>query len=397
MAVPAVTRQPDWVRLVNEGAVEPITEEAARPLTRDALVGEVRARLGVAADVGDDAFVEPLDLFLDAVERDADLTVLGRWLTRRFLLRLLAVRVQLAAYVREDPAVLDEPIVEPVFVTGAPRTGTTVLFNLLAGDPARRSPLGWELLWPLPPPAGPDEARIALAEAELRMLARVAPSIDTIHEYGARKPKECLSAMSFELRSEELTARYRVPAYASWLASCDMGPAYRCHRLVLQILQRRTEPAAWVLKSPVHLRSLPTLLATYPDARVIVTHRDPVTVLASVTSLVATLRRVHSDAVDVAEVARDHADRYHADLDALVGFDDPRLVHVRYDDLVADPLAVVKELVPVSGDAEVAMRSVLSTSHAGGHDYSFDELGLDLGEQRARFARYCDAFGVSCR
>ena len=387
----------DWVRLVNDGVVEPITEEASRPLTRDALVGEVQARLGTDAPAGDDAYVEPLDLFLDAVEREADLTILGRWLTRRFLLRLLTVRHQLADYVHEDPGVVDEPVVEPVFVTGAPRTGTTVLFNLLAADPALRSPLGWELLWPLPPPTGPDEARIELAEAELRMLARVAPGIDSIHEYGARKPKECLSAMSFELRSEELTARYRVPTYASWLAACDMGPAYRCHRLVLQVLQRRTAPASWVLKSPVHLRSLPTLLATYPDARVIVTHRDPVAVLASVTSLIATLRRVHSDAVDVAEIARDHADRYHADLDALVDLDDPRLVHVRYDDLVADPLAVVKGLVPVSTEAETAMRTVLASSHAGGHDYSFDDLGLDLDEQRARFARYCEAFGVSSR
>ena len=109
-----------------------------------------------------------------------------------------------------------------------------------------------------------------------------------------------------------------MPAYAAWLAACDMRPAYESHRLVLQILQRRWPPRRWALKSPVHLHSLPTLLDVYPDARIVITHRDPLTVLSSVTSLIATLRWAHSDRVDFAEIAAAHARMYHADLDGLV-------------------------------------------------------------------------------
>ena len=264
-----------------------------------------------SATSASDDFLEPLDVLLPALEHEAELTVIGRWMTRRFLLRFLEVRIQLAAYVRDDPGVVDEEIPEPWFVTGAPRTGTTILHALLAQDPASRVPEGWELLRPVPPPSpDPDEfaadARIPLADRELRLPGQVAGELDAIHVYRGRMHKECLSAMSFAFRSEEFTARYHVPSYVEWYERCDMRPAYDAHRLVLQILQRRFRNVHWVLKSPVHLSALPTLFAVYPDARLAITHRDPLTVLASLTSLVATLRWAHSDRVDFAEIGRYH-------------------------------------------------------------------------------------------
>ncbi len=112
------------------------------------------------ADFGGDDFLEPLDVLLPALEHEADLTVIGRWMTRRFLLRFLEVRLQLTEYVRRDPGVVDEEIVAPWFVTGAPRTGTTILHAMLAQDPASRVPEGWELLRPVPPPSpDPDGVR----------------------------------------------------------------------------------------------------------------------------------------------------------------------------------------------------------------------------------------------
>src|SRR5690606_2359458 len=153
--------RPEWVEAVNSGLIVPMTEEASRPLSRDDLLGEARARLGLdvagsgqalVADFGSEDFLEPLDVLLPALEEEARLTVIGRWLTRRFLLRLLEVRLQLVAYARADPGVLDEEIAEPWFVTGAPRTGTTILHSLLAQDERHRVPVGWELLRPVPPP-----------------------------------------------------------------------------------------------------------------------------------------------------------------------------------------------------------------------------------------------------
>lgn len=409
--------RPDWVLAVNRGDVPVIADAAARPIEPEALLDEARAtlgldrRAGVGAIDGDDRFLVPLGVACAALEEEARLTVLGRWMTRRFLLRLLEVRFQLAAYLHEDPGVRDEEVRRPVIVTGAPRTGTTILYGMLACDPALRVPEGWELLRPVPPPDPdrfPDPGRLALADAELRGMPSAVSRLDAIHEYSGRMPKECLSAMSFEFLTEELTARYHVPSYVEHLAAADLTPAYEMHRLVLQVLQRRFGAVQWVLKSPVHLRALPTILAVYPDARIVVTHRDPLTVLPSVSSLVATLRLAHSDHVDMAEIGRYHAQLYGGYLDALVTADecgvlDPaRTHHGRYAEFVADPMGSVRrtydgvglDLTDEAGDAMAAHLAARPKGGKGEHQYAFADLGLDAGRERARFARYCAHFSV---
>ncbi|TMA26376.1 MAG: sulfotransferase [Deltaproteobacteria bacterium] len=411
--------RPEWVRAINAGEVTPLCEEAELPLEREALLGEARARLGVAdGGVADfcgeefdaDGLVEPLDRVLRALESEAELTLIGRWMTRRYLLRLLEVRLQLMAYLRADPGVRDEPIERPLFVAGAPRTGTTILYELLADDPALRAPLGWELLRPVPSP-DPDPARraadprIALVDRELVLPQTVVSGLLAMHVYGGSKPKECVSAMSFTFLSEEFTARYHVPSYESWLERCDMTPAYRMHRLVLQILQRRSGAAAWLLKSPVHLRSLTTLFEVYPDAQVAITHRDPLTVLASLTSLIATLRWAHSDAVDFESIGAAHARKYRRIFDDLVGrcerkqLPEAQLHHSRYADFQRDPIAVVRDLFHRFGRPldEMRLASVLASrarSEHGPHEYSFADLGLDAEAERSQLHRYQSFFAV---
>lgn len=395
------------MQAVNAGLVEPIADEAARPFTRDAILGEALARDGSddMSAFGDDWFLEPLDVLLPALEHEAELTILGRWLTRRLLMRLLTGRIQLERYVAGDPGVLDEPIVEPIFVAGAPRTGTTILHALLVQDTRFRAPLGWELLRPVPPPPsiGHEDARVELAEAELRMLARVTPSMDAIHEYGARNAKECLSSMSFELCSEEFTARYHVPSYVKWLQSCDLGPAYRRHRQVLQVLQRRTGAATWVLKSPVHLHNLDAVRREYPDARFAFTHRDPITVVASASSLLANLRWVHSDHVDLHEIGEYHLDLFARSLDALATRGDvPRSWHGHYRDFIADPTATLRSFydamrIELDAATEQRMHDHLAArpqGRHGEHAYSFDDLGLDRADAEHRFHRYVTTFEV---
>ena len=412
--------RPEWVRAVDAGLVLPIALEAALPFERDALIGEALARQGLSGGVaalcapgpgtGDD-FVEPFDLVLRSLEDEAGLTVLGRWITRRFLLRLLEVRAQLCAVVRADPGVRDEQIVEPVFVVGAPRTGTTILHALLSADHRHRVPLGWELLRPVPSPEPAtydDDPRIALADAELRMPQLVTGGLDAIHAYGGRMHKECLSAMSFAFRSEEFISRYRTPSYIDWLHSSDMTPAYEMHRLVLQVLQRRMPTDRWVLKSPVHLHNLPTLLSVYPDARLIVTHRDPLAILGSVTSLIAQLRWAHSDVVDTTEIGRYHAELYWRDLDGLVDLVDgplagAALAHGSFAEFNRDGVAVVDRMyaelgIDLPDDVRAAMAATLADrprEKHGDHGWSFDWLGLDPAAERSRFARYVERFGVA--
>jgi len=413
--------RPEWVESVNAGLVLPIAAEAALPLDREGLIGEALARQGRANEgisalcapgpgTGED-FLEGLDIALASLENEANLNLLGRWMTRRFVLRLLEVRLQICDLVRSDPGVRDEQIVDPLFVVGAPRTGTTVLHALLSADFRHRVPLGWEFLRPVPPPTietYENDPRIALADAELRGPQLVTGGLDAIHAYAGRMNKECLSAMSFAFRGEEFISRYNTPSYIDWLQSCDMTPAYEMHRLVLQILQRRMPTEKWVLKSPVHLHNIPVLLSTYPDAQLVVTHRDPLAILGSVTSLIATLRWAHSDDVDIAVIGRYHADLYHSDLDCLVDLQADgvlpagRVSHGSFADFNADGVAVVARIyeelgIDLPDDIRVAMSAALQASPRekhGDHTWSFDWLGLDANEQRERFARYCRAFDL---
>lgn len=388
--------------------------EANQPLTPASLLAEAAARQGLrptAAVFGPDDFREPLEVFCGALEDEAALTVAGRLLTRRMLVRLLEVRIQLHALLESDPGVVAEPVSEPIFVIGAPRTGTTVLHGLLARDRANRAPEGWELLRPVPSPRPETfdtDPRIELCGPELSGHQMVSSGMLAIHPYSARMHKECLSAMSLSFRSEELVSRYRVPSYVAWLQSCDMTPAYHVHRTVLQVLQRHFPPRRWALKSPVHLQSLPVLAEVYPDARLVMTHRDPTSILASVSSLIATLRWAHSDTVDMTEIGRYHADLYASSLDRLVDFldagtvDAARIAQVSHHTVSTDGLNAVRSVygqlgLELTAGAEAAMAQFIADTPPGRHGehrYSFDDLGLDVDDTRARFARYIERLGV---
>lgn len=409
MSGAASDTRPAWVAAVNRGEIWPMADTAAAPFSMDRLTGEAASRLGTSArDIRarlDDHTLEALEVLLPALEDEARLSVLGRWITHRFLGRLLEQRLALDAYVAADPGVLDEAIVEPWFVVGAPRTGTTILYGLLGQDPALRVPEGWELLRPTPPPATSDpadlEVRLALADVELRTPQVVSSGLVAIHEYSGRMPKECLSAMSLAFRSEELVARYDIPAYEQWLHRVDMRPAYDVHRRVLQVLQRGAAPRRWVLKCPVHQQYLPTILDVYPDAVFSCTHRDPVSIIPSVSSLIATMRSAHSDHVDPVAIGRYHVELYARTLDRYVDHADAgliptaRLTDSRHTDFLDDPMGVVRGIydhlgIALSDDAAARMARYLVDHEEGkgSHAYDASTYGIDASEIRPRFARY---------
>jgi len=363
------------------------------------------------ADFGDPAFRDPLRRLLHSLDTEARLNLVGRVAAREDITRVLVNRLELQRDRQQYPGIAAEEIRRPLFITGMPRSGSTLLHGLLAQDPANRVPLNWETLHPSPPPewaTHETDRRIERAEREIRWFSLLAPQFRKIHPVGARLPEECVVILSHAFLSFQFSSTYFVPSYQSWLEQQDLSPAYRFHRQFLQHLQWRCGSERWVLKAPPHLPGLRALFATYPDAGVIMTHRDPLEVVASVASLHTVLRQTFSDAVDPLQVGPEVAGLLAGDIRRGLQVLDSgclpadRLLNVTYTALIADPLAVVRRIyaqfdLPLTAAVEARMQRFLAEhprDRDGHHEYSLQQFGLDADRERERFRTYRERFGL---
>ncbi len=360
------------------------------------------------SDFGGDEFRGPLRVLLRSLASEARLTLLGRIAARADLVGLLESRLRLARDRTIHPGIADEQIARPLFIVGLPRTGSTLLHQLLAQDPAARVARAWEVMEPSPPPeGGQSDPRIARAARRLTWFDRLAPEFKTVHPLGAELPLECIAIMSASFVSPRFHTTYHVPSYQAWLAGADLGPAYAFHRRFLQHLQWRAPAGHWVLKAPSHVFGFEALFDTYPDARVVQTHRDPLTVLASVASLTLVLQRAFTDHLDLAEIGEEVTGRWQRGLERAMEtrrhvHRDERFFDVRYHDLARDPMAAVRGIydrfgMALSDDAEARMRRFLAAhpkDRHGSHRYSLGMFGLDARDLRQRFKSYCERFGI---
>ena len=387
-------------------------------------VGGVAGRLGLAPaldestliqaarkrtrlhDLGDESFRDGLRVLLHALDGEARLTTLGRIAARTRIIGLLETRLRLVEHRRAHPEVSDEVIDRPLFVLGLPRTGTTVLYGMLAADPAMRSPASWEVGRPFPPPTEDDPARIAAMDKDFERFRRIAPGIDHIHPLGSHLPQECLALQAPQFASYEFVTAFPVPSYWAWLREADLVPAYRFEREFLQYLQAARRGAHWVLKTPAHLMWLDVLLEVFPDALLVQTHRDPAQVLASVSSLMSAMRSSVSDDVDPAEVGREQLDAWAWALrrtsEVRERLPAQRVVDVRYTDTIRDPVGTIRRVYDRFGLAftpavEQGVQRYLAANPRdkhGTHTYTLEEFGLDRDEVDAAFAGYRERFGV---
>jgi hypothetical protein len=404
-------RLPFAVRAANRvaGGLRAVGVPLAR-LDEDSLLREARRSTGLA-DLGEGPFVEPLRLLIDSLEREARLTFLGRTIARRELVRLIENRLRLVEDRRVHPEIAAVEIRKPVFVVGLPRTGSTILHDILAQDPSNRIPLTWECMWPSPPPEREryeSDPRIAECDAQFPGVDKLIPGFKAMHPMGARLAQECVVLFQHSIASPIFHNEYRVPSYADWVDSCDWAPHYAFHRRQLQHLQWRCPGERWVLKSGAHMWGLEHLLATYPDARVVQTHRDPVKVATSFASLATLVRSMGSDAVDAAEVAADWTPRLAKALHHAVDVrDGGRHPEARFHDLqfrsfVKDPFAAIERIyadfdLALAGEAADRMRAFIAENPQGKHGvhaYHASEYGLDPAVERERFGRYIERFGI---
>jgi hypothetical protein len=364
-------------------------------------------------DFGDDDWREGLERLLPAFREEARLNDLGNTIVPGELVDYLSRRLRITEWRRTHPEVAEGDVTPPIVVVGQARTGTTILHDLLSQDPAARAPLSWEVDNPVPPPETATyetDSRIAEAEAMSSMIDLVIPNFRSMHPIGPRLAQECVRMTGSAFRSMIFPTMYHLPSYAHWLLyEADMAPAYRWHRVYLQHLQSRHKRERWVIKSPGHIWCLEALLAEYPDALLVQTHRDPLKIIASISSLIALLRRLACDDPTMEEAAAEFAEYILLGVDrsvdarenGTVGPD--RVVDVQFREFMADPFAAIRgvyerfdlELTP---GAEERMRTFLAQNPSdkhGTHTYTFEDTGLDAGELRERARRYQECFEVA--
>jgi hypothetical protein len=384
---------------------------APRPLDPATLVTVARDATGLD-DFGEDTWQDGLERLVAALCDEAALSDRGILAAAGDIVGHLTNRLRVVDWHRRHPALARDDVTPPIVIVGQARTGTTILFDLLAQDPAHRVPLTWEVDRPVPPPETATydtDPRIAEVEAQLDLVDLALPGFKAMHPMGARLGQECVRVTGGDFRSMIFPTQYRVPSYARWLLhEADMAPAYRWHRRVLQVLQSRHRGARWVLKSPGHIWCLGALLAEYPRALLVQTHRDPLRVVASIGSLLAVLRRLASDDTSVPAAAAEFADHLLEGFDRSVtarrhGVVPPdRVVDVQFRAFLADPLATVRTVyerfgLELPADVGARMRAFLAANPQGkhgGHRYDFADTGLDAGVLRERARRYQEYFAV---
>jgi hypothetical protein len=378
-------------------------------LSEEELLRAARRRTGLD-DFGDNHFRAPLRALADAYQTDPGLTFIGRAIARQILIHLLSNRLRVARDLRQYPDITAGPVRRPLFVVGFPRTGTTLLQNLLSQDLAARPLLFWESMAPSPPPepaTRDTDPRIRTAERVVERLYHAVPEMPTIHALNPRGPDECLGLLFNTFVTPFF--RGKIPGYRAWLGAAtdaDVTASYQDYRRQLQLLQWRCPGGHWVLKCPSHLFGLGALLAVFPDAAVVQTHRDPAEAVASLCSLSAALDALSYETVDRQGVGR----RTLAIVEQLLARglkarqagSAGRFFDLHYQDLLADPVGSVGRIHEHFGydytpapEAKLQAYLAANRQHRHGvHRYRLEDFGLDRDDLRARFAGYCERFGV---
>jgi hypothetical protein len=354
-------------------------------------------------DFGPDDFVEGLTVLCAAVDAEAQLNDIGRFALEQNVIGGLVNRLRVYDWVRRNPAINAERIEAPLVVIGMFRAGTTFLSQLLDQDPGNRALLRWEAADSVPPPspetyrAGP---RVDAANEAIGMLESLNPRMRIVHHEDAEGPTECITLLGQDFKSLTWEAMANVPAYGEWLLGADYRSAYEYHRTVLQVLQSGGRRGAWTLKSPNHAIALEALTAVYPDARLVLLHRDPTVLCASACSLISTLTGTFSDADHTAYIA-DHWTGLLAEfVDRIEAFrlahPEHQLIDVQYADLVGDPLKSVEAIYGAchrefDDRARAAISACVDANpkgRFGSHGYRLEDYGLRADELRDRFADY---------
>jgi hypothetical protein len=373
----------------------------------DAVLEEVASEAGLD-DFGDPTFRDGLEVFVASLRDEAGLTEIGDAVAGGQIRSALKTRLLVEDWIARHPEVDKERIEAPVFIVGMSRSGTTALSHLLARDPANRSLLGWEAAEPVPPPVPETyrtDPRFEAAKAdEFGPLHQLNPELVKMHHDPPDMPTECLVPMTPHFVSSSLSLLFPVPTYTRWVRDTDHAPVYRWHEKMLRLLQSGGVRGQWQLKSPQHAIVLEALVAQYPDARFIVTHRDPGTCVASTANMARAFAHTFAAERPGAAFGSLWTEMLVAMGDGILDFrrkhGDDRFVDVAYRDLTTEPVETVQRIYDglgeqLSTEAEAAMRAhaaVAVQNRFGKHEYTWESLGLERGTLDEQFTDYRSHF-----
>ncbi len=382
-------------------------------LTRQAMMDRAAETTGLS-DFGDDSFVEPLDRLLDSLHRDARLNVAGEFTADKQIDKVLKDRLWAQQWFAENPEILTRALPRPIAIVGPMRSGTTRMHRLLASDHRLSHLRAFETISPVPwpgfVPGDPSTDHRPQLARRIQRIARLAnPRTLNIHPTGPYETEEELGLLVNSFWGMKHEAQWMVKSYGRWCEDADARPAYAQMARLLKLVgwsQQSSSLKPWILKTPQHMIDIKALLATFPDARMIFTHRDPLALVGSAASLAWNQTIIYSDQADARELGREWLRKTRLQIDRMRSarklIPAERMIDIHYEDMERDWEGAMGRVYRVLGmDIEPALpamrayvkRSRLLKRHP--HRYSLAEFKLTPEQVMDEMQDYVDSFGIT--
>ena len=396
--------RPDWVRRINLMGKACGGAENLIAIDADELITVAKKSTGLN-DFGENIDGDWKSRFyalINLINQDAKLNVLGRLLTKQELLRCLRSRLFLTQKIKDYPAITDEKIAEPIIIVGTGRSGTSILLQLMSLDENYHVPYAWKGIYPATDIDDADDL-LELGECEEELLMDIVPELSVIHESRSALPEECTVFQKPSFSGWSWQYSHDIPSYEK-----DQDAAMQFHKLAMQAIQYGSPQKTWILKEPSYLDMMEVVFKHFPDAWIILNHRDPMKTVPSTLPLIAANRRVRSDYCSVDDLA-EYAVRAPIEIMLQVhqqrksGEIPDRFVDLHFKDLMSNPVATIKNCYEAMGRAfddshAIAIEEYLRTNPRGKHGsyrYSLKDWHIDEEIIKAGTKNYVDIFGIA--
>ena len=383
---------------------------AAQPinLTAEAVLAAARERTGLS-DFGAEDFHERLNMWVQAVADDTELSAVGRLTCFNEAVRYASARLQVEDTIKSHPEILDIDIDRPLVIAGLPRSGTTYLLQLMSADQRLRSLPHWEAVRPVRAPYMQDgkDTRYDLCAGEWAQTDAILPYIKAIHEFSPDHTSEDIELQGVAFGGYYFEWIAHVPGWRDYQFTHDPTPVYRYMRRMMQLLSWQKGPNRWVTKCPQHMEQLLSVNAALPGAYTVINHRDPVASIQSAITGIAYGARLTRTRVDMKQIAEYWIDRYEHLLRACVRdrdqLDPARSYDLYFHELMADPFGQIEEIyrradIPFDQQTRDAFQGAIDHNKRGKHGQLVYDLRGDFGLEpdaiRERFSFYFDRFPV---